>query len=195
MEILQEPGFIARMQLKLQTAYPSKPIEYFFGAIIMATYVSTMVQYELLPEPGSALDNNIHQFEVCFTVIFALELMINIAGNWWRPFASVLWNWMDAFVVLISIAGLIKEDLPAISVLSLFRVLKMVRLFRSLTQLRIMIDALYSAILPVVNAFMLLLLVSTIYAIVGTDLFRDLAPEYFGRSPTCVSFFGEHSMC
>ena len=58
-----------------------------------------------------------------------------------------------------------------------------------------MIDALYSAILPVVNAFMLLLLVSTIYAIVGTDLFRDQAPEYFGRSPTCVSFFGEHSMC
>jgi hypothetical protein len=184
---LQEPGFIARMQVKLQTAYASKPSEYFFGAIIMATYVSAMVQYELLPEPGSALDHTINQFEVFFTIIFAVELMINIAGNWWRPFASVLWNWMDAFVVIISVAGLIKEGLPAISVLRLFRVLKMIRLFRSLTQLRIMIDALYSAVLPVVNAFMLLLLVSTIYAIVGTDLFRDLAPEYFGRSPTCSS--------
>ena len=41
---LQEPGFISRMQLKLQTAYASKPSEYFFGAIIMATYVSAMVQ-------------------------------------------------------------------------------------------------------------------------------------------------------
>ena len=52
-----------------------------------------------------------------------------------------------------------------------------------------MIDALYSGMLPVVNAFMLLVLVSTIYAIVGTDLFRDLTPEYFGRSPE------EHNMC
>jgi voltage-gated sodium channel len=110
--------------------------------------------------------------------------MINLAGNWWRPFTRVVWNWMDAFVVLISIAGLINDDLPAIGVLRLCRVLKMVRLFRGLTQLRIMIDALYSAILPVVNASMLLLLVSTIYAIVGKDLFRELAPEYFGRSPT-----------
>ena len=97
--------------------------------------------------------------------------------------------------MIIAIAGLVKEDLPAISALRLFRVLKMVRLFRSMTQLRIMIDALYSAILPVANAFMLLLLLSTIYAIVGTDLFKDLAPEYFGRSPTaslraCVQFIG-----
>ncbi len=96
---------------------------------------------------------------------------------------------MDAFVVLISIAGLIKEDLPAISVLCLFRVLKMVRLFRSLTQLRIMIDTLYPVMLSVVSAFMLLVLVSTIYSIVGTDLFRDLTPENFGRS------LEEHNMC
>ena len=41
---LQEPGFIAGMQLKFQTAYDSKPSEYFFGVIIMATYVSAMVQ-------------------------------------------------------------------------------------------------------------------------------------------------------
>ena len=56
---IKEPGFIARMQLKLQNAYVSKPSEYFFGAVIMATYLTAMVQYELLPEPGSALDKQI----------------------------------------------------------------------------------------------------------------------------------------
>jgi len=160
----------------------------------MATYVTTMVEYQLLPDPGSALALNIHKLEILYTIIFAVELMINLAGNWWRPFASVLWNWMDAFVVIISVAGLIKEGLPAIGVLRLFRVLKMIRLFRGLTQLRIMIDALYSAIVPVVNAFMLLLLVSTINAIVGTDLFQHLAPEYFGRSPT-TSFRASLFVC
>jgi uncharacterized membrane protein YcfT len=102
---------------------------------------------------------------------------------------------MGAIVVINAIAGLVKEDLPAISVLRLFGVLKMVRLFRSMTQLRIMIDALYSAILPVANAFMLLLLLSTIYAIVGTDLFKDLAPEYFGRSQALLlAPLSDHSL-
>ena len=94
---------------------------------------------------------------------------------------------MDAIVVLIAIAGLVKEDLPAISVLRLFRVLKMVRLFRSMTQLRIMIDALYSAILPVANAFMLLLLLSTMYAIVGRIYLKTWPPSTlagFRSSPT-----------
>jgi hypothetical protein len=52
-----------------------------------------------------------------------------------------------------------------------------------------MIDTLYPVMLSVVSAFMLLVLVSTIYSIVGTDLFRDLTPENFGRS------LEEHNMC
>ena len=54
---------------------------------------------------------------------------------------------------MISIAGLmIKEGLGALSVLRIARVLKMVKLFRTLNQLKIMIDALSSAVLPVLNA-------------------------------------------
>jgi hypothetical protein len=118
--------------------------------------------------------------------------MMNLASNWWKSFAHDLWNWLDAVVVMISIAGLmIKEGLGALSVLRIARVLKMVKLFRSLNQLRIMIDALSSAVLPVLNAFVLVALVSSIYAIVGTDLFQDLAPEYFGNFSTSLFTFVE----
>ena len=54
-----------------------------------------------------------------------------------------------------------------------------------------MIDALSSAVLPVLNAFVLLSLVSSIYAILGTDLFQHLEPEYFGDFLTSLFTFVE----
>jgi hypothetical protein len=61
---------------------------------------------------------------------------MNIASNWYSSFAHDLRNWLDAIVVMISIAGLmIKEGLGALSVLRFARVLKMVKLFRTLNQL------------------------------------------------------------
>ena len=52
-----------------------------------------------------------------------------------------------------------------------------------------MIDALSSAVLPVLNAFVLHALVSSIHAIVGTDLFQHLEPEYFGDFLTSFKLF------
>jgi len=104
------PGFFARMQVKLRKIYTSKLSEFFFAAIIMATYVTAIVQYQFLPQPDSALGIVRNKLEIFFTIIFAIELMVNLAGNWWRPFARDMWNWMDASVVAISIAGVVKES-------------------------------------------------------------------------------------
>ena len=43
-----------------------------------------------------------------------------------------------------------------------------------LTSLRILINALSSALLPVLNAFLLLTLVSSVFAVLATDLFGEL---------------------
>ena len=63
------------------------------------------------------------------------------------------------------------------------RVFKMVRLFkavRSLGSLRILMNALAASIVPVSNAFGLLMIVTSIYAILATDFFASDQPEYFG---------------
>jgi len=40
---LQDLGFIARMQLKVKNIYTTRKSEYFFGSIIMATYLTAIV--------------------------------------------------------------------------------------------------------------------------------------------------------
>ena len=93
--------------------------------------------------------------------------------NRWSAFWGDGWNVFDFCVVVISIISLAVPSLPALNVLRLIRIFKMVRLFRKLTSLRILIHALSSSVIPVINSFVLLLLVSSVYAVVATDLFRN----------------------
>ena len=114
-----------------------------------------------------------------FTGIFTVELVINAFGSWMWPFLADGWNVFDAIVVIVSVVGLVEPSLPAVNVLRLVRVFKMVRLFRKLTALRILINALSSSIVPVLYSFAILLLVSSIYAVIATELF-SMDPDNFG---------------
>lgn len=52
--------------------------------------------------------------------------------------------------------------LPAINVLRLIRVFKMMRLFTKLKSLRMLINALAASVIPVINSFMILMLITSI---------------------------------
>ena len=67
---------------------------------------------------------------------------------------------------------------------------KLVRLFRKLKKLRMLINALASSIVPVLNAFAILLLITTVYAVVATDLYREADPVHFANfSESLFSLF------
>ena len=56
----------------------------------------------------------------------------------------------------------------------------MLRLFNKLRSLRILINALATSILPVFNAFLIVILIYVVYAILGVELFADRNPQRFG---------------
>jgi hypothetical protein len=55
-----------------------------------------------------------------------------------------------------------------------------VRLFSALKDLNRLLTAVSKAVVPVCNAFLILLIVAAMYAILGTSFFRTRAPHYFG---------------
>jgi hypothetical protein len=60
--------------------------------------------------------------------------------------------------------------LKVVRILRAFRVLRLVRRFESLRQL---LQALGGSVLPIINAFVVLLLATSIFAILGVGLFRE----------------------
>ena len=80
----------------------------------------------------------------------------------------------------VSVASLIFQNLPGITVLRVLRTLRVLRLFNKLRSLRTIINAIASSCIPVFHAFLIMLLVCIVYAILGVELFRVQSPEFFG---------------
>ena len=197
-EGIHEMTWLQRKQRVARKFYHSDKAQYCVGVVIMASYFTALLSSQLLPERGSSTARHLRLTEIVFTAMFTVELLFNLFGSWLRPFLTEGWNYVDSFVVFVSWAGVINEDLPAVNVLRLVRVLKMVRLFRKLTELRMLINALTSSIVPVLYSFLILLLISTVYAVVATDLFSAIDPTNFGDfSLSLFSLFqvSNHRVC
>ena len=85
----------------------------------------------------------------------------------------------DLGIVTVSLVSLGPINLPT-NVMRAMRAFRVVRLFGRLRSLREIITALSISIIPVTNAFLILLLVTCIYAIFGVSLFSEEAPMDFG---------------
>jgi voltage-gated sodium channel len=140
------------------------------------------LQSELLPEGGSDADILFQRIDDFFTWIFFFEILLNLAANWFSNFFHDGWSCFDLLVVTVSmIAYFLPGDssgpMKSIRLLRAFRVM---RLFGRLQSLRQIISSLTASIFPVLNAFLVMLLVTSIYSILGVNFFSENFPESFG---------------
>ena len=66
-----------------------------------------------------------------------------------------------------------------IKMIRLVRVVRVARFFSHFQQLNRIVQAIGGCLIPMINAFCILLVVTTIYAVLGTSLFRERSPEFF----------------
>jgi hypothetical protein len=100
------------------------------------------------------LDNS----NLVLTVIFTIELLINMYANWMVEFFTNSWAVFDLVVVSLSLVALGPLDLP----ISMLRALRVLRLFGRFRALRKILAALSASIIPMFNAFFIMLIVSMI---------------------------------
>jgi hypothetical protein len=106
---------------------------------------------------GTILDN----IDTFFTSIFTLELVINMFANWFTKFFTDGWNQLDFIVVTLSLVSLGPVSMP-INVIRVMRAFRVIRLFGRLKSLKNIVGALTASILPVMNAFLILLILASI---------------------------------
>ncbi|CAE7881531.1 Cacna1e [Symbiodinium microadriaticum] len=157
--------------------------------------------------------------EICFTVWFSIEILVNCAGFGWSFLTgpSRLFNIFDVVLVVNSIVELTLADnapnglnlsfLRIFRVFRLIRVVRLVRTLRSLRSLRTMLFSIISSIGALFWAFVMLLLTMFMFSIIfgnGISLYFDelntndldkvenarKVYEYFGGTyETLVSLF------
>lgn len=130
----------------------------------MTSFMISLVRTEMVPEKDSEADGVFEIIDLVFTGLFTLELAITLLAHWFFEFWTHGWHVFDSAIVGVSLASVAIPDMPAVNSIRAIRVLRAVRLLRKSKSLAPIVHALFASILPVLNSFVLLGLITAIYA-------------------------------
>ena len=168
--------FAVREKIKLFVE--SKVFTTIIFILIVLNTISLGVETFVLP------DNVMHMlniFNYVCIAIFILEIVLKLIAYGWNFFKDG-WNLFDTFIVIVSVLPMITffSSVRTFRIFRMFRALRALRVMKRLEKLRIIVQALLSALPSVAWVVLLLLLIYYIFAVIGTNLFAELSPDYFG---------------
>jgi voltage-gated sodium channel len=151
----------------------SHPIQ---NAIIAVIFLNAItLGMETSPAIMQAFGPTLRTLEATVLTIFVIEILLKLVAFGPGFFRSG-WNNFDFIIVGISI-------LPAagpLAVLRTLRILRALRLVRTLPRLRMIVEAVLRVLPDMGWVFLLLTVVFYVFGVVGTNLFRESFPEFFG---------------
>lgn len=126
------------------------------------------------PDYISITNENIHKVDNVFSIIFTFECAAKILSMGFilhkKSYMRDVWNWLDFFVVMISVIGWIPgiESNSSLKSLRTFRILRPLRSINSMPRMKALIKTLLASLAGLVNVGLFLAFVFTIFAIFGT---------------------------
>lgn len=148
----------------------------FFQRAVLAIIVVNAVALGMETSPAliDRFGGLLRAVELLVVVAFALEILLRLYARGLAFFRDP-WNWFDVIVVAVAFV-------PAtnfVTVLRVLRVLRLARLVSVIPSLRRVVSALFTAVPGITSIVAMLSAALYAGAILGTQLFRDVAPEYF----------------
>jgi len=181
------------LQRKVKDVYDAQWCQGLVAVLILISFILNIANAEIVPDEGTATFDFFENADMALTLIFLVELLINYFANAFMAFWEDGWNIFDFIVVTISLLALIMGGSGGINLLRLLRVFRVVRLFRRFRRLKQIINALIASLAPVMSSFMVLALVTSIYAVLAVNLLADKDPYHFGYFST--AFFSMAQIC
>ncbi len=113
--------------------------------------------------------------EWAIITVFTVEILVRIAAHG-KAFFRDPWNWFDFVIVAVALV----PASESLSILRLFRFLRVLRLISVVPSMRRVVSALFTAIPGLASILVLLLLSLYVAAVIGEQLFHRVAPQHFG---------------
>lgn len=118
-------------------------------------------------------------------LVFVIELVLKLYVYRWSFFKDS-WNVFDFIIIVFSLL----PESGVFSVVRTLRILRTLRLLKKIPKLRMIIDALIASIPSIGWITVLLGLIFYIFAVIGTSLFGQAYPDWFGSmSKTAYTLF------
>ncbi|WP_026675005.1 ion transporter [Alkalihalobacterium bogoriense] len=151
-----------------------------FTSTIIALIIvnAIIVGLETYPNLYTAYKDWFYFMDNILLWIFTVEIALRFIAVGPKRFFTNSWNWFDFIIVA---AGHIFVGAHFVTVLRILRVLRVLRAISVIPSLRKLVDALLLTIPALGNIMILMSIIFYIFAVIGTMLFKEVAPEYFGN--------------
>ncbi|XP_071330061.1 voltage-dependent P/Q-type calcium channel subunit alpha-1A isoform X3 [Trachinotus anak] len=161
----------------------SPPFEYTIMAMIALNTVVLMMKYDGASDTYEDVLGNLN---IVFTSLFSMECVLKIIAFGALNYFKDAWNIFDCVTVLGSITDILVTELGNnfinLSFLRLFRAARLIKLLRQGETIRILLWTFVQSFKALPYVCLLIAMLFFIYAIIGMQLFGNIAIEEDGES-------------
>mmetsp|Transcript_93832 Transcript_93832/g.148214 ORF Transcript_93832/g.148214 Transcript_93832/m.148214 type:complete len:371 (-) Transcript_93832:65-1177(-) len=157
--------------------YNSLQVQVGVAVLIGANFLTNIVEKEIDPS-GKKYETAFDVFEYVYNVLFTVELIINMYAHWFWLFWKSGWNIFDVIVVTIGLVTMSNLPLPSgFSLLRMMRAFRVFRLFKRVKSLNKIIVSIVKAVPGMMNAFLILTIILSIFAILGVEFYDSVGKQ------------------
>lgn len=126
-------------------------------------------------------------FNYFFTAVFILEGIMKLVALGLKLYVKDKWNVLDVFIVVLSVVGIVLEELKSniipinptvLRVMRVMRIARVLKLLKMAKGIRALLDTVMQALPQVGNLGLLFFLLFFIFAALGVELFGRLDCTY-----------------
>lgn len=159
-------------QPQAKALYAHNYMQVAVAVIIIANFLMNVTEKQIDPA-GTRYEGTWEELELFFNIVFLIELLLNMYGHWAMEFWKSGWNLFDFVVVAIGTLDMAQVELPGpLGLLRMMRAFRVFRLFKRIDALNKILTSIFKAIPGVSNAFLIMFIVMSIYAVLATGFFR-----------------------
>ncbi|XP_052414542.1 voltage-dependent T-type calcium channel subunit alpha-1I-like [Carassius gibelio] len=170
-----------RVRLMIHSFCTSHYLDLFITLIICINVVTMSLEHFNQPQ---SLETALKYCNYFFSSTFVVEAMLKLIAFGFRRFFKDRWNQLDLSIVLLSVMGIILEEIEIsaslpinptiIRIMRVLRIARVLKLLKMATGMRALLDTVVQALPQVGNLGLLFVLLFFIYAALGVELFGEL---------------------
>ncbi|XP_051987465.1 voltage-dependent T-type calcium channel subunit alpha-1H-like isoform X1 [Xyrauchen texanus] len=168
-------------RLYIHTLCTNHYLDLFITFIICINVVTMSIEHYNQP---LYLEEALKYCNYVFTIVFIIEALLKLVAFGFRKFFKDRWNQLDLSIVLLSIMGIMLEEIKMnaalpinptiIRIMRVLRIARVLKLLKMATGMRALLDTVMQALPQVGNLGLLFMLLFFIYAALGVELFGKL---------------------
>ncbi|XP_067118736.1 voltage-dependent T-type calcium channel subunit alpha-1H-like isoform X2 [Centruroides vittatus] len=180
---MREPPYYinySKPRLFTHNIITSKYFDLAIAAVIGLNVVTMATEFYMMP---TELTYALKIFNYFFTAVFILEAVMKVVALGFRRYLKDKWNQLDVIIVILSIVGIVLEEMESevipinptiIRVMRVLRIARVLKLLKMAKGIRALLDTVMQALPQVGNLGLLFFLLFFIFAALGVELFGRL---------------------